>query len=183
MLEISLASVVVFLITGLSLYTVNRVQNSGSDRSESAQQAPKDEKAELEVKEEEKQQTVTVPQEQKPAATETKPTTDKKTTTTTKEKQPTYTSIKLNLADAQIASDPVQFNASWEGSYSGVCYLTVKNLTTYKYVSKEVSINGNNCNFSLAKSELGTGSFKYYVTFKNSDKTVKGQSDYKTFNL
>ena len=186
-LEISLASVLIFVITGVGLYTVNRVNNAEVNKQQAAEQKNAD-TSKLKVDEEEKTEKVKVPAETstaKPTPPPPPPTEKKTTAPDTKktETKPSYTSIHINMSDVNINATRALFAANWEGGYAGKCYLTIKNLTTGTYIYKEGLVNGNECSFEVAKTELTTGSYKYYITFKNNDYTVKGSSDYKTFNI
>jgi type II secretory pathway pseudopilin PulG len=183
-LELGLASVLVFVLTGVGLYTFNRVNNSNLNKQQGAEQSTAQEKEKLTIAEAEKTEKVSVPTETSTVKPTPPPPTAKKTETTEKtESKSSYTSITVNLADVNINDSRALFSASWSGYYPGKCYLTVKNLTTSTYISKEGTVDGSKCSFEVPKTELPAGSYKYYMTFKNNDYTVKGSSDYITFNL
>ena len=183
-LEIALIFVVAGLVTGVGFLTYSKVkasQNRKNTKTEVTEAKPlqvNEQKAEdktaVEVpKTEETAKPTPPPPPPPPAKTESKPTTEK----------PSYTSIYVNLNDVVLDADKAKFRANWENSYAGKCFLTVKNMTTYAYISQEVHVTGTACEFEVPKSQLPSATYKYYITFKNNDYTVKGSSDYKSFSL
>ncbi len=187
-LEIALSVVVVGLLGGVGFLTYQRVNNQ-DNRNSTASDVEKAKPLELQETEAEDSKKVDVPNtestaEQKQPSPPPPPSTKTTESSTKTESKPSYTSISLTAYDADINESRVKFKGALPGNYSGKCYFTIKNLTTSTYVSKEVSVNNDDeCQVEVPKSELSAGSYKYYITFKNNEYTVKGSSDYKQFNL
>jgi hypothetical protein len=179
-LEIALAVVVIGLIGTVGFLVYKRSANNIDRTANVTQDTSKADPITTKPEETPKTDTVTLPstQEQAKPAPAPAPKPEPKT-----EPKKTYTTIPITLNNAQTGDTIFQFSASWSGSYTGTCALTLKNLSSGAKSYKEASVTGSSCSFETPKTDYGVGEWKYYITFYSKDGTVKGESTYKTFTL
>jgi type II secretory pathway pseudopilin PulG len=188
-LEISLAAVVALLVVSIGTLAYQRTAETANRKKEQAAAEAVQKLTLDQAPQKAASETITAPPAAETAKTAPTPApaakpapapSTKQAAATTEKTKPSYTMLSIGLADVQTGDDNYTYLADWSGNQTGTCTLYVRHTATGTKIYKEQSVvNGTSCSFSLAKSELTGGEWKYYVTYVNKEYTVKGETVYK----